>query len=157
MILTYIAAGSNLGDRESYLQQALARLSGTEIRFIAGSKNYETEPVGGPPQGKYLNAVWKVETTLSAKDLLNKLFEIEKTLGRVRSERNAPRTIDLDILFYGNAVIEEPGLTVPHPRLQEREFVLRPMMDLDPGMVHPRLKKTIQQLWQEFHEANRRS
>ena len=149
MTLAYIAAGSNLGDRKKYLSQARALLSGAETQILKSSEVYETEPVGGPPQGKYLNAVWEVETRFSAQVLLNRLLEIEQALGRVRAGRNAPRTIDLDILFYNEAVIEEPGLSVPHPRLQEREFVLKPLMDLCPEFIHPQIKKTIREIWQK--------
>lgn len=152
MTLAYIAVGSNLGNREDLLIQARQLLSALEkVQFVAGSKIYETDPVGGPSQGKYLNAVWEIETTLPAKQLLEALLEIEKKLGRVRSERNAARTIDLDILFYNETTIDEPGMTIPHPRLHEREFVLKPLMDLCPEWVHPRLKKTVKELYEKNH------
>lgn len=147
MTPAYIAVGSNLGNREDHMNQARQIISSLDqVKLIQSSKVYETEPVGGPKQGKYLNAVWKIETSLGARELLQKLLQIEKKLGRVRTERNAPRTIDLDILFYENQVIEGPGLHIPHPRLHEREFVLKPLMDLCPDFVHPKLKKTVEEL-----------
>ena len=149
MNLVYLAVGSNLGERLNYLNQAgemLSKLKG--VRFLRSSEIYETEPVGGSgvPQGKYLNAVWEIETSLAPQELLKELLEIEKKLDRVRAELHAPRTIDLDILFYQDRIIEEPGLCVPHPRLHEREFVLKPLMDLCPDFTHPKLKKKIRDL-----------
>ncbi len=150
MKLTYIAAGSNLGDRSHSLEQACQLLLKTAgIRFSRASKIYETDPVGGPEQGKYLNAVWEIETTLSPQKLLAELLDIEKKLGRVRVELNGPRTIDLDILFYGDQVVAEPGLHIPHPRLHTRSFVLQPLMDLCPDLKHPQLKKTIRELFRD--------
>lgn len=151
MISTYIAVGSNLGERESLIQQAqklIEQIPAT--RFLRTSKVYETEPVGGPPQGKYLNAVWEIETNLAAGTLLQQLLAAEKELGRLRNEPNGPRTIDLDILFYGDARFEISGLKIPHPRLHERAFVLQPLMDLCPEKVHPGLKQSIRELWQSL-------
>lgn len=147
MKLTYIAAGSNLGDRRNYLDQARLALSKTPgVRFLRTSKTYETDPVGGPAQGKYLNAVWEIETELAPELLLKMLLSIEKQLGRIRSELNGPRTIDLDILFYGSEVIDKPGLRIPHPRLHTRSFVLQPLMDLCPDFIHPQLHQTVRML-----------
>ncbi len=152
MIIAYIAVGSNLGERLEYLNQAQERLSKLKgIRFLKSSAVYETEPVGGAEQGKYLNAVWEIETSLAPQELMKQLLAIEKKLGRVRTELHAPRTIDLDILFYQDRMIEEPGLSIPHPRLQEREFVLKPLMDLCPDFTHPRLKKTVRELSQNLN------
>ena len=144
MACAFIGVGSNLGNREKNLaaaQKAFSAIPG--IRSVQSSEVYETDPVGGPAQGKYLNAVWKAETDLEPGPLLQALLQVESGLGRVRAEKNGPRIIDLDLLFYGSQVLNQPGLTVPHPRLHEREFVLKPLMDLAPDFVHPVLKKTI--------------
>jgi len=108
----------------------------------------ETAPVGGPPQGPYLNAVAELSTDLPPRALLELLLSVEKRLGRERTpgERNAPRRIDLDLLFYGERVIDEPGLSVPHPRLHQRRFVLEPLAELAPALVHPVLGKTVGEL-----------
>lgn len=152
MALAYIAAGSNLGDRNKYLSDAETLLRGAKkISFIQSSKIYETAPVGGPAgQGNYLNTVWGIETDLAPMELLKELLGIEKKLGRVREDRNGPRVIDLDILFYSDEVVNAPGLTLPHPRLQERSFVLKPLMDLCPNLRHPVLKKTIRELYEQL-------
>ena len=143
----FIALGSNLSDRLKSLERAQDLIR--KISKIFGfrvSPVYETDPVGGPKQRKYLNAVVEFETDLSPQELLTKLLEIETQLGRKRSVKNAPRTIDLDLLFYGDQIIHEPGLTVPHPRLHERWFVLKPLSDLAPEWVHPTMKKTVKEL-----------
>ncbi len=149
----FLAVGSNLGDRLHHLDLAKRHLQ-NKNKIIKSSVVYETDPVGGPSQGKYLNAVWEIETQLSPRELLDELLSIEKEMGRERSVPNAPRTIDLDILFYGDKIIEEPGLTVPHPRLHERAFVLKPMMNVAPDWKHPKINKTIRELWENLNEAN---
>ena len=149
MSKVYIAVGSNLGNRASLVKQAEDRLAGVSgIYFKKKSPLYETEPVGGPEQGKYLNGVWEIETSLEAKALLSELMEIEVSLGRVRvkTEKNEPRPIDLDILFYGDKIIQSENLSVPHPRLHERWFVLKPLADLCPDFVHPKKKKTVREM-----------
>jgi 2-amino-4-hydroxy-6-hydroxymethyldihydropteridine diphosphokinase len=135
--VAYIGLGANLGDREANLRAALERLA--ELGPLRVSSFRETDPVGVIDQPRFVNAVAELETDLSARDLLERLLEIERQLGRVRSreERWGPRTIDLDLLLYGDEVIDEPGLTVPHPRLAERRFVLEPLHELDPGLVLP--------------------
>ena len=142
-----IAIGSNLGDRYENIRRAneLIQSSG-EIRILRESGIYETDPVGGPPQGKFLNAVWEAETKSGARRVLNQLLKIEKKLGRKRSQKNEPRTIDLDLLFFGDEIIQDKDLTIPHPRLHERLFVLKPLSDLNPDRIHPTLKKTITEL-----------
>lgn len=149
MILSYIAAGSNLGDRLQNIQEAKHLLENLPlVKILRGSSIYETEPVGGPAgQGKYLNAVWEIETGLAAATLLRQLLEIERRLGRIRDKIHGPRTLDLDILFFGDLVCDIPGLKIPHPQLQEREFVLRPLMELCPKKNHPLLQKNIEQLY----------
>lgn len=147
MVRVYLGVGSNLGDRKSYLQRAselVRKIPATS--FLRSSSVRETVPIGGPAQGKFLNAVWEIETKLSARELKDHLLEIEAQLGRRRSEPNAPREIDLDILFYGDQIINEKHLQIPHPRLPERAFVLEPLFELAPDLVHPKLKKTIKAL-----------
>lgn len=146
-----IAFGSNVGDRARHIEAALARLRALAgVRVGALSLVRETEPVGGPPQGRFLNGVALVETTLAADELLAALFAIERDGGRVRAERdvrNGPRTIDLDLIFYGDAAVEQRGLTLPHPRAHERPFVLEPLAEVAPGWTHPRLRRTARDMW----------
>ncbi|MFA4991865.1 MAG: 2-amino-4-hydroxy-6-hydroxymethyldihydropteridine diphosphokinase [Candidatus Omnitrophota bacterium] len=127
----YIGLGSNLGDRQKNIDEAVRRLGsarGIEVKRV--SSVYETEPVGGPPQGKYLNAVAEIETGLSPRELLTVTQAIEDGLGRTRTVRNGPRTIDLDILLCGGLEIDEPDLKIPHPRMKEREFVMKGLREL---------------------------
>ena len=129
----FLAIGSNVGDRMAHLAravEALRRLGSIE----AGSPIYETAPVGGPDQDPYFNAVVKLKSDLSPRSLLARLLEIEKDAGRVRDERWGPRTLDLDILVYDDNTIDEPGLTVPHPEMRNRRFVLMPLADVAPGL-----------------------
>lgn len=148
-VLAAIALGSNLGDRAATLGAAIAELSAhPEVRLLAVSPVFETEPVGPPGQGAYLNAAVLVETTRSPRELLELLLSIERSLGRVRTpgERWGPRTIDLDLLSFGDRVIDEPGLTLPHPRLHERRFVLEPLAAIAPDLVIPGLGRTVAEL-----------
>jgi 2-amino-4-hydroxy-6-hydroxymethyldihydropteridine diphosphokinase len=137
MILAYVGLGSNLGDRAAHLAFAVAALRDTpDIRVEAVSSIRETAPVGGPPQGAYLNGVVALRTRLGARALLERLLSIEASAGRERGpERDAPRTLDLDLLLYGDERIDEPDLVVPHPRLLERSFVLEPLAELAPELV----------------------
>lgn len=129
--LCYIGIGSNLGDRRGYIDRAIDALrKRADTRVGRISSIYETAPVGGVAQGPYLNGVFELSTSLDPRALLAVLQGIERSLGRVRAGRNAPRTIDLDILYYGDRRIDETDLTVPHPRLFEREFVLRGLREL---------------------------
>ncbi|MBN1687554.1 MAG: 2-amino-4-hydroxy-6-hydroxymethyldihydropteridine diphosphokinase [Candidatus Omnitrophica bacterium] len=156
MTLVYIAVGSNLGKREENIRRAKDCLSREpEVQIVRESSLYETEPVGGPFQGKYFNAVWECETSLTARGLLVVLLAIEKRLGRERSVKNAPRIIDLDILFYGSSVIEEKGLRIPHPRFQERFFVLEPLCELIPEWRDPVSHKMITDLLEDCREKNK--
>jgi 2-amino-4-hydroxy-6-hydroxymethyldihydropteridine diphosphokinase len=135
----YIGIGANLGDREATIEQALELLSarpGVELAAVSGLR--ETEPWGYADQPAFLNAAAAVDTSLAPLDLLAALLAVERELGRTRTgPRYGPRTIDLDLLLYGQHVIEEPGLAVPHPRLQERAFALEPLLDLDPDLTVP--------------------
>jgi len=133
-----IALGSNLGDRLDYLQSGLDGLFDTpRLVFLAVSPVYETTPVGGPEQPDYLNAVAIGETTLPAQAVLERCHSLEDAFGRVRGERWGPRTLDLDLIVYGDEVSDSPGLTLPHPRAHERAFVLAPWHDADPDAELP--------------------
>jgi 2-amino-4-hydroxy-6-hydroxymethyldihydropteridine diphosphokinase len=150
-VTAYVALGSNIEPRRKYLTDAATllpeHLDTTSHDEWHWSSTYETAPVGGPPgQGPYLNQVVGFTTDLPAPDLLRRLQEIETKMGRVRAERFGPRTLDLDLLLYGDLVYQDESLTVPHPRLQERLFVLQPLAEIAPGLVHPVLKKTIAEL-----------
>jgi 2-amino-4-hydroxy-6-hydroxymethyldihydropteridine diphosphokinase len=136
----YIALGSNLGDRKENLDRALQTLlENPRIDVTQVSSFYETAPVGGPAgQGNFLNAAAELKTDLPPKNLLEVLLEVERGLGRVRGERHGPRTIDLDLLLYGDLVHNEPGLTVPHPAMHERLFVLKPLAEISPLVIHPK-------------------
>jgi 2-amino-4-hydroxy-6-hydroxymethyldihydropteridine diphosphokinase len=148
-VTAYVALGSNLGDRRDYLDRALAALRAQPgVRVEKISRYHETVPMGGPPgQGNYLNAAVELRTTLNARQLLEAMQEIETNLGRVRSEHWGPRTIDLDMLLYGDLVTDDPELTLPHRRLHERLFVLAPLVEIAPDAVHPLLGQTIRELF----------
>lgn len=138
MPLAYIGLGANLGDREATLRRAIALLSAeTEVEVVAVSTLRETDPVGIIEQPRFLNGAVAAETTLGPQALLETLLRIERELGRVRSERWGPRTLDLDLLVYGDEIVDEPGLRVPHPRVHERRFALEPLAELDPALVVP--------------------
>ena len=147
-ITAYIALGSNQGDRQAYLDQALNTLRAHPALTVAKVSSYhETAPIGGPPnQGQYLNAAAELHTDLPPRELLKVLLDVEQSLGRVRSEPNAPRTIDLDLLLYGDRVINEPDLVVPHPRMHERLFVLEPLAEIAPQAIHPEAGASIDHL-----------
>jgi len=144
----WIALGSNLDDRRQHLRAAVAGLRAeTGIEVVAVSRVYETDPVGPPPQGPYLNAVARVHTTLAPRELLDRLLAIERSRGRRRSgPRNAPRTLALDLLLYGDERIDSDGLVVPHPRLHERAFVLEPLSEVAAGVTHPVLREPIAEM-----------
>jgi 2-amino-4-hydroxy-6-hydroxymethyldihydropteridine diphosphokinase len=135
-VAVYIALGANLGDRRANLAEALRRLE-PDIHVEAVSALYESPPQPPAPPPAYLNAACRVTTRLEPRDLLVYLKRIEREMGRQTTERWAPRPIDLDIALYDDRIVDEPGLTIPHPRLAERAFVLRPLLGLDPELVHP--------------------
>jgi 2-amino-4-hydroxy-6-hydroxymethyldihydropteridine diphosphokinase len=135
---SFLGLGSNLGDRLANLGHAVSLLGRDEdVRVVRSSRVYETDPVGGPEQPEYLNAVIEAETSRSARDLLARCLEIEREMGRVRAERWGPRVIDIDVLTYDDLEIDEPGLTIPHPRMHERGFVLVPLLELVADPVLP--------------------
>ncbi len=133
MTRAYVGVGANLGDREATIRSALDALPGV----VAVSALRETDPVGVVEQPPFLNGAVALETDLAPRELLDVLLSVERGLGRERRERWGPRTIDLDLLLYGDETIDEPGLTVPHPRLHERRFALEPLLELDPELAIP--------------------
>ena len=138
MTLAYVGLGANLGRRDETLQRAVELLAAVDaVDVLAVSKLRETEPVGVVDQPPFLNGAVELETSLSARELLELLLEIERALGRVRSERWGPRVVDLDLLVYGREIVAEPRLRVPHPRLHERRFALEPLAELDPELEIP--------------------
>ena len=165
MVYAYAGLGSNLGDRENNIKEAIGLIK-EKCRILKISSLYETAPVGYKNQGYFLNCALKIKTDLKARELLEFFVFIEKKLGRIKvcvskprksadfllsadfplRIKNGPRIIDLDILFYGNGIINEKGLTIPHPRLHERLFVLQPLKEISKNFVHPILKKSILEL-----------
>ena len=145
-MIAAVALGSNLGDRAAHLDFAIARLA-TLLDNLKASRYYDTVPVGvSDPQPIYLNAAAVGKTTLAARELLDLLLGIERERGRERPHANAPRTLDLDLILFGDAVIVEPGLVVPHPRFRERRFVLEPLAEVAAGLRDPVTGKTADQL-----------
>ena len=134
----YVGLGANIGPREETLRRAVELLAAVPgVELIGASELRETDPVGVVDQPRFLNGAAAVETRLSARELLDALLAIEQSLGRIRDERWGPRTVDLDLLAYGDEVVDEPGLSVPHPRLHERRFALEPLAELDPDLALP--------------------
>ena len=137
----YLALGSNLGERAQYLQAAVdALVREPDVTIVAISGIYETEPVGGPEQGRYLNAVVALDTVLTPRELLALAQRLEAGAARVRAQRWGPRTLDVDVLLVGDFVVSEPDLVVPHPRMWERGFVLSPLHDVAPELVEARIE-----------------
>jgi 2-amino-4-hydroxy-6-hydroxymethyldihydropteridine diphosphokinase len=142
----YLSLGSNLGDRECALRRAMDRLAGADFRIRRVSAIYETEPLEVRDQPWFLNLVLEAETELFPKQLLARIRKVELELGRKRLRAKGPRTIDIDILLYGDSVIETAELVIPHPRLRERRFVLEPLAELAPQLRHPLSGQTIAEL-----------
>ncbi len=155
MAIVYIGIGSNAGDRNSHIQKALGLLRDHEnVKLLAVSNLIETEPENDPSQEKYLNGALKINTDLMPLDLLSALKNIERRCGRIRPVSGAPRTLDLDILTYDDVVIVEgKTLSIPHPKLHERFFVLKPLLEIAPEWLHPRLGKNAQQLLEDLTES----
>ena len=142
----YLGLGSNVGDREGAVKEALERLAARGFRTTLASSLWLTEPVGGPPQGWFVNAAAGGETALPPEALLEACLAVERDMGRMRTVRNGPRRIDVDILLFGAERRDGPGLVVPHPRLHERRFVLEPLAEIAPGALHPVLGLTAAEL-----------
>lgn len=147
MTQAVIACGSNMNDPRLQLKKAERKIAGAPgVKLLAVSGLYDTKPVGMVEQPDFLNGAFLVETRLTAEELLAVLIRIELEQGRVRTVPQGPRTLDLDLIFFGDEVRDMPDLTLPHPRVHLREFVLRPMNDIVPDWVHPSLKKTVKEL-----------
>lgn len=155
-VVASVALGSNLGERLGHLQAAANALACLpDSKWVASSRVYETAPVGGPSQGPYLNAVVRLRTRLSAREVLDALLAIERDRGRVRGpERWSPRSLDLDLLLYGEEILDEPGLCVPHPKLGERRFVLLPLCELANAERDPRSGETFEILAHRLRAAS---
>ena len=156
-ITAYIALGANLGDRRAGLERALKLLrESPNLRVTKTSTFLENPAVGGPPDSPpFLNAVAEIETTLSPRDLLTRLLEIERQLGRQRRQKWDPRVIDLDVLLYGNEIVNEPDLRIPHPLMHTRRFVLDPLNEIAPDTIHPALRRSIQSLAADLQTRRR--
>jgi len=143
--IVYLSLGSNVGDREANLRNAIDKLS--ELGEVAAvSSFYETEPVETGPQPWFLNCAVKLDTEKMPRQLIAAILNLEQSMGRQRRKEKAPRTIDIDILLFGSSVIELPSLTIPHPRMHERRFVLEPLAEIAPDVRHPVFKRTIREL-----------
>ena len=150
MAVVYIGLGSNLGERRENIHQAIASLKAVDsIEIKKGSSLYETEPEGVEDQPHFLNCALEAETSLDSGDLLTVLKDVEKKMGRIRVRKWGPRVIDLDILLYEDLVMKETGLEIPHPLLHERLFVLAPLSEIAPAVVHPVLGKSILDLYRQ--------
>lgn len=143
--LVYLSLGSNVGDREGQLREALARL-GAVGRVVATSSFYETEPVEFTQQPWFLNCALALETSKTPQELIAAILHIEEEMGRRRGQKKGPRSIDIDILLFDETVLDSEELTIPHPAMQLRRFVLEPLAEIAPELFHPVLKKTIREL-----------
>ena len=149
MIKIYLGLGSNVGNREKNMVSAIEYLEKAGVKIMRRSHLYETEPVGFTDQDWFLNMVVEGETEFEPPELAEILSGVEKKVGRTKTFKWGPRVIDIDLLFYGNRLVHSKNLTVPHKHLHERQFVLKPLFELVPRLVHPGLKKTIRQLLNE--------
>ena len=146
MKIVYLGLGSNMGNREAHLRQALSKLQARDLRFRCASNLYETEPMGLREQPWFLNQVAEFETELHPLQLLRRIHSVEKALGRKRSVLNGPRTIDIDILLHGGAVVTTANLQIPHPRYRERRFVMEPLAELNPALQDPETGQTVAEM-----------
>ena len=142
----FVALGANLGEREAQVERALLSLAAGGIRTARRSSLYLTEPVGGPPQDWYVNAAAELDTVLSPEGLLLACLEVERGMGRVRTVKDGPRSIDIDLLLHGSEIRDREGLVLPHPRMHLRRFVLVPLSEIAPATVHPTLGLTVSEL-----------
>ena len=142
----YLSIGSDLGDRINYINKAIEKLKQNNIKIIKSSNIIETEPYGYKEQGKFLNMAVEIDSDLEPFELMKLISRIESELGRIRTVRWGPRVIDIDIIFYDSLIINEPDLKIPHPDMQNRLFVLKPLQEIAPDFVHPVLNKTITEL-----------
>ena len=150
MQTVYLGLGSNKGERISYIEKAIEEISGLpETKIFVRSGIYETEPWGNIEQEDYLNSVIGIQTQLNAEDLLKELKSIEKHIGRKENKKWSEREIDIDLLFYGNEIIDKDHMKVPHGQIENRRFVLVPMNEIAPGFMHPVFKKSISQLLED--------
>jgi len=143
--VVYLSLGSNLGDRDANLRNAIERLRGVG-NPVAISSFYETEPIDVVSQPWFLNCAVKLDTEKMPRQLITAILSLEQEMGRQRKQQKAPRTIDIDILLFGSSIIEIPSLTIPHPRMHERRFVLEPLAEIAPDARHPVFKRTIREL-----------
>ena len=150
----FLGLGSNIGDRETNLKTSLSLLESAELRVRKTSSLYHTEPVGEVEQPWFMNAVVEVETSLSPEELLHRCQQIEEEMGRRRLIPRGPRVIDLDILLYDQLTLTTPELTIPHPRLHCRRFVLIPLLEIAPHAIHPLLKKSIRELLKDTTDSS---
>ncbi len=146
MKIVYLSLGSNVGDRETHLARARERLNLDGLRLLRASALYETEPRDVPDQAWFLNQVVEVESSLFPKQLLERTQKLERALGRIPTRPKGPRTIDIDILLYGDTILSTPGLEIPHERLPDRRFVLEPLAELAPDLRHPRTGLTVSEM-----------
>jgi len=146
-VKAFVGIGSNLGEKEKNIRRAVDEIALMPFtKLMTVSSLYDSEPVGDVEQGNFVNAVALIETDLAARRLLWNLMLIEQRMGRVRTIRWGPRNIDLDIVLYGKNIVEEDGLLIPHPEMEKRAFVLIPLLELEPDLVHPRTKEPIRKL-----------
>lgn len=153
MKAAYLLIGGNLGDRLAYLDAACEKIQQKGINIVRKSSIYETEAWGITDQPSFLNQVLEIETTETPIQLLEDLLSIEKSLGRIRAEKNGARTIDIDILYFGNEIISLPGLNIPHERIPIRKFVLIPLSELNPGYLDPKTEKTIAEMLKDCEDT----
>ncbi len=149
MTTIYIGIGANLGDREGNCLKALEELEKRGIKVTKKSSRYETEPWGVKDQPRFINMAVEADTDLTPEEVLRVIKEIENYLGRRETLRLGPRVVDLDILLYDELVVDEPELRIPHPHMHKREFVLKPLSEIAPEVIHPLLKKTVREMLSE--------